>query len=133
MGYRKKFFEEKRCERWGWTARNRERRRILPRLRAAFKEKPLDHWLSTLTKADVPVAPLRDFGDWTQDPQFVDRTFFDPSEESDRSWPRFAMRFGSSCGTKDPSPTVGRDNEAVLGKIGLNAEAITRLGQEGII
>jgi len=117
----------------GWSARNRERRRILPRLRAAFREKPRDHWLSTLTKADVPVAPLHDFGGWTRDPQFVDRTFFDPCDESDRSWPRFAPRFGSSGAAEDSPPTMGRDNDAVFGGIGLDAETIARLRREGVI
>jgi crotonobetainyl-CoA:carnitine CoA-transferase CaiB-like acyl-CoA transferase len=118
----------------GWTTRNRERRRILPRLQAAFKARPLDHWLTVLTRADVPVAPVCDFDDWTENPQFIDRAFFGASDAVDRPWPRFPLDFGHPFGAKGKeTPAIGKDNEAVLGEIGLLAEEITRLRQERII
>ena len=54
-----------------WHGRNTERLKIVPRLKAAIKEKDRDYWLKTLAEADVTVAPVEDMDSWMHHPQFI--------------------------------------------------------------
>lgn len=103
-----------------WQSRNMNRGRIVPRLRGAFKEDDLGSWIEKLRKMDVPVAPVLDFNNWMDDPQFVHRGFIPKTEkgtvdvENLRRFPIASLSRRQD--DKEQPLTLGRDNGTVLQK-----------------
>jgi crotonobetainyl-CoA:carnitine CoA-transferase CaiB-like acyl-CoA transferase len=96
------------------------RGRIVPRLRDAFKEDDLGSWIEKLREMNVPVAPVLDFNNWMDDPQFVYRGFIPKTEKGTvdlGNLRRFLITSLSRRQDDKEQPlTLGRDNGTVLQK-----------------
>lgn len=117
----------------GWHTRNHERKRIVPKIKAAIKEKDAEYWLKTMTDADVPAAPVCDFEDWMDNPQFKARGFF-PEDSDDKKFRRFPVNnlLGNKISEAEES-VPGMDNIEVIKELGLNENEIIELKNNGAI
>lgn len=121
----------------GWVQRNRQRDKIVPRLRAAIEENDLACWLRKLAKADVPVAPVNDFDNWFKDAQMKERGFV-PTNNDGSVIPENMPRYPVGALVRDQNevrkkPTLGRDTNFVLNTIGLDSEKIGILRKKKVI
>ena len=121
----------------GWVSRNRQKDMIVPRLKDAIKENDLDFWLKKLTKADVPVAPVKDFNNWLDDPQLKHRNFIPTNNDGtvDRN---NITRYPTSSLVKERNKDteealLGRDTSSILQELGLTGENIRLLREEKVI
>jgi crotonobetainyl-CoA:carnitine CoA-transferase CaiB-like acyl-CoA transferase len=121
----------------GWVVRNEQRNRIVPRLKTAIKEKNFDYWMHVFTQADIPVAPVNDFDDWTDDPQFLHKNFIPKNaagEIDHNNLRRFPVNFLSGKpDRKEKEPVLGRDTEDMFHGIGLSSEEIRKLKDKKVI
>jgi formyl-CoA transferase len=117
----------------GWHTRNHKREQIVPRIKAAIKEKDADYWIKTMTDADVPVAPVCDFENWKDNPQFQDRGFF-PEDTDKKKFRRFPVNNLIDHALKEAEPLVlGMDNTEIMKDLGLSEGDIKQLKNEGAI
>jgi crotonobetainyl-CoA:carnitine CoA-transferase CaiB-like acyl-CoA transferase len=117
----------------GWHTRNQERKRIVPRIKAAIKEKDADYWIKTMTDADVPVAPVCDFENWKDNPQFQDRGFF-PEDTDKKKFRRFPVNNLIDHTLKEAEPVaLGMNNAEIIKELGLSEDDIKQLKSEGAI
>ena len=118
-----------------WQSRNMNRGRIVQRLKDAFKEDDLESWIVKLREMNVPVAPVLDFNNWMDDPQFVHRGFIPKTEKGTvdlGKLRRFPITWLSRKPVdKEQPPTLGRDNGTVLQEVGV--DNIQILKEKGII
>ncbi|MDY6911444.1 MAG: CaiB/BaiF CoA-transferase family protein [Chloroflexota bacterium] len=121
----------------GWVPRNRNRDKILPRLKKAIKERDFDFLIEKLTAANVPIAPVHSLESWPDDPQFKHRGFAPDITEKgvDRDG---LKRFPVNCLTKmgdrkSEDPILGKDNDTILSGLGLGPDDIRLLREETII
>jgi len=124
----------------GWANRNRQRHKIVPRLEKVFREKDLDYWLNRLGKANVPVAPVRDFENWLMDPQVRHWSFGtmhregggEDGEKIDlKRYPVNSLVKGQNKTPREP--ILGRDTYEILLKLGLSQNEILKLKKEKVI
>jgi len=80
----------------------------------------LESWIKKLREMNVPVAPVLDFNNWMDDPQFVHRGFIPKTEKGTvdlGSLRRFLITSLSRRQDDKEQPlTLGRDNGTVLQK-----------------
>lgn len=121
----------------GWVARNRNRHKILPRLKAAFMERDFDSLMENLSKADVPVSPVHSLDGWTDDPQFRYRGFYPDAVDGGvehEGLTRFPVKgLSRARGGEGEDPILGKDTDAVLSKIGLGRDDIRILREEKVL
>ncbi len=116
-----------------WSARNKAREKIVPRLKKAIKQRNSDYWLTVLTEADVPVAPVNDFENWTEHPQYKSRNFF-PDIGDKKMFRRFPVdNLIDDSINESVKAEPGSDNNAVFSRLGLSNEEIDVLKNEKII
>lgn len=117
----------------GWHTRNHERNKIVPRIKAAIKEKDADYWIKTMTDADVPAAPVCDFENWMDNSQFEDRGFF-PGETDNKKFRRFPVNdlIDQTIGEREQS-VPGMDNIETIKELGLSENEIIQLKNDGAI
>ena len=115
----------------GWHKRNYERAGIVPRIKAVIREKDSEYWLKLLTEADVPVAPVSDFENWLDNPQFQDRDFIPNPEtvtEGHKKFRRFSVNeLIDNRITESEKPAPGKDNLEILTRLGLSKAEIEAL------
>lgn len=75
----------------------------------AFRRRPLAHWLHTLDRARIPVAPVLPLHEALADPHLAARVL-DP-----RGGPATPLPF--ACTDLGPSPALGQHTAAVLGEL----------------
>jgi crotonobetainyl-CoA:carnitine CoA-transferase CaiB-like acyl-CoA transferase len=101
-----------------WQSRNKNRGRIVPRLKDAFKEDDLESWIKKLREMNVPVAPVLDFNNWMEDPQFVHRGFIPKTEKGTVDLGKLRRFLITSLSRRQEDTeqplTLGRDNGTVL-------------------
>ena len=112
-----------------WSKRNFERKRIVPAIKAAIKEKDAEYWLDVMIKADVPVAPVCDFDNWMDNPQFIDRNFFQKNRY--RRFPVNELTVDNKNEIKQPC--IGKNNEEIYVELGLTTDEIESLKKDGAI
>ena len=121
----------------GWVSRNHQRDKIVPRLKVAIKENDLDFWLKKLSKADVPVAPVKDFYNWLDDPQLKQRNFI-PTNNDGTVDQNDLTRYPISSLVRERNKAteealLGRDTSSFLQELGLTGEDIRLLREEKVI
>ena len=120
-----------------WSLRNMNRDKIVPRLKSVIKEKDLDHWIETLSKANIPVAPVMNFDNWMDNPQFRKRSFLPITEQGHVDMDnlrRFPVQTLARRQKDSPKELkLGRDTVIILKKIGVESDVITKLKSEGVI
>ncbi|MCD6185987.1 MAG: CoA transferase [Deltaproteobacteria bacterium] len=116
-----------------WLSRNQAREKIVPRLKEAIKKQDSEYWLKVFTEADVPVAPINDFENWMDNPQFKYRKFF-PGTADKKTFRRFPVDNLIFDDTNESvKAELGKDNIKILSKLGLSKEEIDILKKEKTI
>ncbi len=121
------------------AARVRHREPLVSQLADAFQARKRDEWLNALEAAGVPAGPVNDMAQVFADPQVQARGLV-----TELHHPQFGavptvaspIRDGSASEEHavTPPPALGEHTDAVLGRLlGLNADALTSLRDEGVI
>ena len=120
-----------------WASRNRQRDRIVPRIRNVIGKNSLDYWLKKFSEADIPAAPVTDLSNWMEDPHFRFRGFgpttkLDKDEENGMK--RYPVDFLTDTEKKTSGePLLGRDTFDILLEFGLSSNEIHQLERQEII
>jgi crotonobetainyl-CoA:carnitine CoA-transferase CaiB-like acyl-CoA transferase len=108
------------------------------RVREILATNTADHWLATLTRHQVPCAPVNDFEHALSDPQVrarnmvIDLALRQGGTVSVPGNPVKLSDFGAESFA--PPPELGQDTDAVLRDLlGKNADELARLRAAGII
>ncbi len=116
-----------------WHARNQAKGKIVPRLKKAIKQQDSEYWFKVLNEADVPAAPINDFDDWTDNPQFKYRKFI-PGEADNKRFRRFPVdNLINADSNESVKPELGSDNNTIFSKLGLSQKEIDLLKKEKTI
>ncbi|MEZ5657764.1 MAG: CaiB/BaiF CoA-transferase family protein [Burkholderiaceae bacterium] len=98
---------------------------------------PLDELLRRLAEAGVPSGRIYSVADCVQDPQYAAREMIERHELDDGSTlaiPGVVPKFSATPGrTRWLGPELGAHTEQILGEIGVAAEEIDRLRDDGVI
>ena len=120
-----------------WHARNHERAKIVPRLKVAIKEKDSEEWIRIFTEADIPVAPVCDFENWQDNPQFKYNNFIPTTADGSidqNIFRRFPLADLDAIKSDKPEDTsVGKDNVEVMTDLGMSGKDVEKLKDEGVI
>ena len=95
------------------------------------------HWIEALTRAEVPVAPIRDLREVVVDPQFEHRDCFVPVRRANGD-ATHVVGAGHRSNVDGPRlrsepPQLGADTQAVLAELGFSAEEIDGFRARGAI
>ncbi|MFH1058384.1 MAG: CoA transferase [Pseudomonadota bacterium] len=102
-----------------------------------LRQQPTAHWLAVLEAADVPCGPVHDYPALFADPQVqangLTRRLEHP-ELGAVATLGHPLRFGL-CPAREgaAAPSLGQDNQRILADLGLSAQEIEELKQQGII
>ncbi|HEV3264711.1 MAG TPA: CoA transferase [Acidimicrobiales bacterium] len=100
-------------------------------------DRDADQTARLLVEAGVPAAAVIPPRDIAANPQLRSRSLFEVEHHpltGDHEIPMLPFRFSRvERWLRCPAPTLGQDNDEVLGEIGLSLEAIERLRQSGIV
>ena len=104
----------------------------------AVATQPRDYWTPRLEENDVPYAPINTLGDVFEDSQvkYLD-TFYDV-EHPEEGKQTFARRPTYFDGSRDdqpmmPPPQLGEHTDEVLTELGLDADAVKKLRDKGVV
>ncbi len=111
---------------------------ILDRMVADFiGARTLDENLEHFSDAGVTVGPVADISDLMDHPFMVDRAIlldFPDDEMEAMPMHGISARLSATPGAiRHPAPDVGQHNGEILGALGLDAEALDRLADAGVI
>lgn len=120
------------------SARVANRAALVPRLEHLLRERSSATWLAALKAAQVPCGPINDLAQVFAEPQVRHRGLrIDLPHPTAGSAPgvRNPLLFGRTpIAYERAPPPLGADTEAVLaGRLGLGAEALASLREQGII
>jgi CoA:oxalate CoA-transferase len=103
-------------------------------LRARILQSDRDDLVRLLTEHDVPVAPVNNLREPTQDPHFRETKMIYNDGDNVRvaEWPRALDGFAAR-GRLTPSPELGQDTVAVLQSLGMDAASIAELARTGAV
>ncbi len=95
------------------------------------------YWLETLGAQGVWVGPVNSYDDVLTDPQVAHNgsfvTYKHPTE-GEVTTPGFAFRMSATPATVDrPAPLTGEHTAEVLAELGLDAEQIRKLADDGVV
>lgn len=100
---------------------------MLERVQHYLLKETSETWLSKCADADIPAAPVNDFGDLQNDPHLRDTGFFQRRThptEGDYWEPQPPVRFhGVAQADIRPAPLPGQDTDLVLAHLGLGVTA----------
>jgi len=117
--------------------RRTRREELVEKLRIAFSRRSREEWVEILTKADVPVAPVRSLNEVAEDPHVRFREMiYDiplPSGEVLKQV-RFPVRLSSMPERENRRPPeLGEHTEEVLEGLGYSREDIDRFRKGGVV
>jgi crotonobetainyl-CoA:carnitine CoA-transferase CaiB-like acyl-CoA transferase len=121
------------AERDGFAHRDEISAVVADRLR----HHPTAYWLQTLGAQGVWVGPVNSYDDVLTDPQVAHNgsfvTYKHPTE-GEVTTPGFAFRMSATPATVDrPAPVTGEHTAEVLAELGLDAEQIRKLSDDGVV
>ena len=106
-------------------------------LNEKVRQQPIAHWIAKLNEAGVPCGRVLNIGEVFDDPQTQHqqmRLTIEHPEHGRLDVLGFPIKFSDApCQIHRPPPTLGVDNVAILGQLGLSAEAIASLKSRGIV
>ena len=97
-----------------------------------------EHWITTLTRAEVPVAPIRALPEVVADPQFDERDCFVAVTNPISGAPTRVVGSGHSANVDGPAlrndpPLLGADTDSVLAELGYTEQEIAALHDDGAL
>lgn len=120
-------------------ARKRNRLALKAELEAVLVTRPAGEWVAELNRIGVPAGAVMTVPDILQHPQIADRGFLQgyenvPGAERDIEVVTTGIKIDGDALTVDtPPPTLGQDNTAIWGALGLTPAELTRLREEGAL
>jgi crotonobetainyl-CoA:carnitine CoA-transferase CaiB-like acyl-CoA transferase len=118
-------------------ARGAERDRVEAALRAVFRTRPRDEWLSLLHATDVCAGPVLELDEVTRDRHLLARGLFtDVTHPTIGPMPQvaFPVKMSATPGRIDrAAPDLGADSDAILASLGYDAPAIAALRKDGVV
>lgn len=118
------------------AARVAHRETLVPLIEACLLSRERDAWLADFEGQGIPAGPINGIREALHDPQVVHRGMVTSLERDGNRIPQIAnpLRFdGDSQTSRRAPPAIGQDSDAVLSKMGLGAEQIASLREQGII
>lgn len=110
---------------------------LLPAIETVTTTKTSRHWVEALQKAGVPCSYLQNYEQVFHDPHLLARNFFVDAPHAKVGSVRqinSPMRFSENpVQIKRAGPLLGEDTADVLAELGLDAGAIERLSERGIV
>ena len=119
------------------AARHQHLAELMPLIEAVTAGRPVGHWISVLQEAGVPCGAIQDYGQVFNDPQLLERGFFQDLPHPTLGRVRqlgSAMRF-----TRTPArlarsgPRLGEHSAEVLKELGYPSPAVADLAGRGVI
>jgi crotonobetainyl-CoA:carnitine CoA-transferase CaiB-like acyl-CoA transferase len=105
-------------------------------MEAVLAEADTDHWVAVLERAGVPCGPVYDYAQMFGDPQVRHRELVvhatDP-ELGDVPHIRTPVRIGDGVKVRTVAPKLGQHNAEVFGGLGVGADELRRLAEDGVI
>ena len=119
------------------TRRSANQKELYDEMEAALAPRTSAEWLTLLTQADIPAAPVHTMESLLADPHLNDVDFFQveehPTEGKLRAM-RTAMRFSASPAmNRRPTPHIGEHTVEVLREAGLSSAEIDKLLADGVV
>ena len=113
-----------------------QRLAIIERLRAIFKEKPLKHWHTLLSAADVCYSKIQTVEEVFVDPLFIERNMvvdFEGAQGPEKTF-GIPVKLTRTPGSIESSPQpFGSATRDVLAELGYSGESISQLFEKGIV
>jgi len=110
---------------------------LRPMVAGALAAHPRAYWIERLTAAGVPCGSVRDLGEVFEDPQLAARDMIVSLEHAAAGAVKLLgvpVKLSATPGAvRTPPPTLGQHTEAVLGELGMGADAIAKLRREHVI
>jgi crotonobetainyl-CoA:carnitine CoA-transferase CaiB-like acyl-CoA transferase len=117
--------------------RKKNRKELTPLIEAKLAERSTDEWVDLLNAKDVPSGAILDLEGALTQPQVVHRqSLRDVAIEGLGTYPLFGLtaQFEKAPGAiTAPPPRLSADTAAVLGEIGVDAEALAALKAKGVV
>jgi crotonobetainyl-CoA:carnitine CoA-transferase CaiB-like acyl-CoA transferase len=117
--------------------RKKNRRDLTPLIEARLRERPTDEWVDLLNAKDVPSGAILSLEAALTQPQVAHRqSLRDVAIEGLGTYPLFGLtaQFEKTPGAiTAPPPRLSADTAAVLGEIGVDAEALAALKAKGVV
>jgi crotonobetainyl-CoA:carnitine CoA-transferase CaiB-like acyl-CoA transferase len=119
------------------TRRTAHAKELYDEMEAALAPRTSAQWLTLLTQADIPAAPVHTMESLLADPHLDDVDFFQveehPTEGKLRAM-RTAMRFSASPAmNRRPTPHIGEHTVELLREAGLSSTEIDKLLADGVV
>ncbi|MEO1637702.1 MAG: CoA transferase [Pseudomonadota bacterium] len=116
--------------------RKRNRHALREALEESLRKQPAAHWVPALNAVGVPAGPVLTVPQALADPQIADRGLVAEVPSEDGTLPLAASPV--VIGNKRPAPStpppaLGVDNDEIWQSLGLNAEDLTTLREDGVI
>lgn len=120
-----------------FESRLRHKDALIDELDATFATAPTADWLTALTAAGVPCAPVNTVGEALTDPQVVarDAVFTVPHPVwGDVVHAASPIRVGADAHVRAPAPALGADTRAVLvDELGYDEDVVQALARSGVV
>jgi len=119
-----------------WKGRNKNHKRIFPRLCEIFLTQDRDTWLSLLQEADIPAFPVHELKDVLADPQIRHRRILgvdDGKGLSPHKTKPFPVPQLIKDTENDSAPELGQDTCRLLMEAGYTLEEVRALNERGIV
>lgn len=109
---------------------------------AEFKKAAIEHprayWVPRLEEADVPYAPINTLPDVFDDPQVKHLDTFFEIEHPEEGKQTFSRRAVYIDGSRDdqpmnPPPQLGEHTDEVLAELGMDADTLKALREQGVV
>jgi crotonobetainyl-CoA:carnitine CoA-transferase CaiB-like acyl-CoA transferase len=113
------------------------RESLIATIEASTMTQPTSHWLSVLTSAGVPCAPIEDYGQVFNDPHLLARDYYWDAPHPTLGPVRqlgSPMRLSRTPLVRDRAgPLLGEDSAAILAELGYGPDAIDNLRKQNVI
>lgn len=117
-------------------ARVANRDTLVAMIEACLKIRSRDAWLADFETHGIPAGPINTISEALHDPQVLHRGMVTTLHRDGNAVPQVGnpLRFdGDSQTSRRAPPGLGQDSDSVLGEMGLSAEQIEALREQGII
>ena len=106
--------------------------------KGAAATQPRDYWMPRLEENDVPYAPINTLSDVFDDPQVKHLDTFFEVEHPVEGKQTFSRRAVYIDGSRDdqpsnPPPQLGEHTDEILTELGLDADALKNLRDNGVV
>jgi len=120
-----------------WVLRLDHADALMPILEERFRSQPRAHWLEVLGAHDIPAAPVQTLAEFMDDPAVrhhgLVREYDHPEVGKLRLMGAPLVFSDTPAPDPGPPPTLGQHTDEVLGELGYDEAAVTKLRQKRIV